>query len=396
LWDCVSFTAMNSLKQYFLLDPEIHFLNHGSFGACPKPVFDAYQAWQRRLERQPVLFLGREHDSLLQESRTALGVYLNAEADDLVYIPNATHGVNILARSLNLKPGDEVLTCDHEYGACDFTWDFICAKTGATYIHQPLPLPIQSEEGMVSQFWAGVTPRTRVIYLSHITSPTALRLPIEQICALARDAGILTVIDAAHSPGQIPVDLQALRADVVFGNLHKWMMSPKGAAFLYARQEIQPILEPLIVSWGFGNSPQFGSGSRFIDFFQWTGTKDPSAALAVPNAIKFMDEHNWGSVRRECHALLIQVVERVCDLVNLPPLYPLDGAFFSQMAIAPLPPDVDIAILKTRLYEECKVEVPLIQWQDRKFVRISIQGYNAPEDADALVNGLERLLPGAK
>ncbi len=384
--------VVNTLKQYFLLDPEIHFLNHGSFGACPQPVFDSYQAWQRRLERQPVLFLGREHDSLLAESRAALGGYLNAEGDDLVYIANATHGVNIVARSLNLRPGDEVLTSDHEYGACDLTWEFVCARIGAKYIHQPIHLPAQTENEIVSQFWAGVTQQTRVIYLSHITSPTALRLPVEQICALAREAGILTVIDAAHSPGQIPVDLQALGADIVFGNLHKWMMSPKGAAFLYARREIQPQLEPLVVSWGFGKNAPFSSGSRFIDFFQWTGTRDPSAVLAVPDAIQFMEEHDWENVRKECHALLTQAVERVCSLVGMPPLYPLEELFFSQMAIAPLPPQTDLAVLKTLLYEEYKVEVPLIQWNDRKFVRISIQGYNSQEDVDALVSGLEALL----
>ncbi len=387
---------MNMLKSCFMLDPEIHFLNHGSFGACPKPVFESYQDWQRRLERQPVLFLGRQYGSLLEESRAALGDYLNAAADDLVYIPNATHGVNIVARSLNLQPGDEVLTSDHEYGACDFTWDFICGKVGAKYIHQPIRLPVQAEDEIVSQFWAGVTKRTRFIYLSHITSPTAMRLPIEPICALARQAGILTVIDAAHSPGQIPVDLQALGADVVFGNLHKWMMSPKGAAFLYARREAQSILEPLVVSWGLGGNPEFTSGSRFIDLFQWTGTRDPSAALAVPDAIKFMEEHDWENVRRECHALLTDAVERVCDLVKMPPLYPLDGSFFSQMAIAPLPPEADLTILKARLYDEHQVEVPLMRWNDRKFVRISVQGYNVLEDLDALTRGLECLLPGAK
>lgn len=384
--------TMNHLKSLFLLDPEIHFLNHGSFGACPRPVFEAYQGWQRRLERQPVLFLGREHDALLQESRAVLGIYLNAEAEDLVYIPNATHGVNIVARSLNLQPGDEVLTSDHEYGACDFTWEFICNKTGAKYIHQPMSLPVRTEEELVNQFWAGVTKQTRVIYLSHITSPTALRLPIEPICALARQAGILTVVDAAHSPGQIPVNLQALGADIVFGNLHKWMMSPKGAAFLYARREIQPMLEPLVVSWGYGGNLQSGGSSRFINLFQWTGTRDPSAALTVPDAIQFMEAHDWENVRQECHALLVKAVEQICDLVNLPPLYPLNGSFFSQMAIAPLPPGVDIPILKSRLYEEYRVEVPLIEWQDRKFVRISIQGYNTPDDVDALVSGLEHLL----
>ena len=175
-------------------------------------------------------------------SRLVLGKYLNADANDLVYIPNATHGVNIIARSLQLEAGDEILTTDHEYGACDYTWDFNCRKTGAKYIHQPIPLPIHYEEEIFEQFWLGVTPRTKVIYLSHITSPTALRLPVEQICERARQVGIMTIIDAAHSPGQIPVNLQSLGADFVFGNCHKWMLNVKGSAFLYARRET-PIVD---------------------------------------------------------------------------------------------------------------------------------------------------------
>src|SRR5215207_5918163 len=197
-----------TLKEHFLLDPQVVFLNHGSYGATPKPVFEAYQNWQRHLEHQPVLFLGRELPHLLRVSRTALGKYLSIDADDLVYIPNATHGVNIVAHSLQLKPGDEILTTNHEYGACDYTWEFVCAKTGASYIHQPISLPVTAPEIIVEEFWQRVTERTRVIYLSHITSATALRLPVEEICRRARDAGILTVIDAAHAPGQIPVDLK--------------------------------------------------------------------------------------------------------------------------------------------------------------------------------------------
>ncbi|MCS6993849.1 MAG: aminotransferase class V-fold PLP-dependent enzyme [Anaerolineales bacterium] len=383
---------MNHIRSLFLLDPEIHFLNHGSFGACPRPVFEAYQHWQRRLERQPVLFLGREYDTLLGEARAALGAYLNAPSDDLVYIPNATHGVNIVARSLSLQPGDEILTSDHEYGACDLTWQFVCGKRGAKYVRQPIPLPIHSEEEIVRQFWAGVTERTRVIYLSHITSPTALRLPVERICALARQAGILTVIDAAHAPGQIPLDLQALGADVVFGNLHKWMMSPKGAAFLYVRPEVQPMLEPLVVSWGYGKTSPAGNASRFVDLFQWTGTHDPAAALSVPAAIQFMYEQDWDTVRQDCHILLVEAIKQVCSLTGLPMLYPLEGGFFSQMAIAPLPLETNLSLLKTRLYDEHRVEVPLIAWNGHQFVRISIQGYNTPEDVSALVNGLARCL----
>jgi isopenicillin-N epimerase len=383
---------MFNLKQHFLLDPSVVFLNHGSFGAAPKPVFEAYQKWQLRLERQPVLFLGRELDGLLKESRQVLGAYLNADVEDLVYIPNATHGVNIIAHSLQLKPGDEILTTDHEYGACDYTWKFIFDKVGAKYIHQPIPLPVQSAQEIVDQFWMGVTPWTKVIYLSHITSPTALRMPVELICKRAKEAGILTVIDAAHTPGQIPVDLQALDADFVFGNCHKWMLNVKGSAFLYVRRELQHLIYPLIVSWGYNPTPETTTGSRFIDLFQWTGTKDPTAALTVPTAIKFMQEHNWDEVRIECHNLLRHGIERICNLVNMPPLYPLDSDLYGQMGIAPLPLS-NLAVLKKRLYDEHKIEVPLIQWQDKQFVRISVQAYNSQEDVDALVNALKALLP---
>jgi len=383
---------MPSLKEYFLLDPSVVFLNHGSFGATPKPVFEAYQDWQLRLERQPVLFLGRELNELLLQSRSVLGEYLNAEPADLVYIPNATHGVNIIAHSLQLNPGDEILTTDHEYGACDYTWEFICEKTGAKYLHQPIPLPVHSEEEIVEQVWKGVTPQTKAIYLSHITSPTALRLPVEEICSRARQAGILTIVDAAHSPGQIPVDLQKLNADMVFGNAHKWLLNVKGSAFLYVRRELQPLIEPLIVSWGYHPTPEIATGSRFIDLLQWTGTKDPTAALTIPNAIQFMKDHDWDSVRCECHRLLRQTIERICDLTQLPPLYPLDSDFYGQMGIAQLPSS-NLPLLKYRLYNEYKVEVPLTEWGNRQFIRVSIQGYNTQEDVDMLVHALEVLLP---
>ncbi|MBL8101982.1 MAG: aminotransferase class V-fold PLP-dependent enzyme, partial [Anaerolineales bacterium] len=373
---------MYGLEQHFLLDPSITFLNHGSFGASPKDVFEAYQNWQLRLERQPVLFLGRELDNLLSDSRKVLGDYLNADVDDLVYIPNATHGVNIVAHSLQLKQGDEVLSTDHEYGACDYAWDFICGKVDAKYIHQPIALPVHSEEEIINQFWKGGTGKTRVIYLSHITSPTALRMPVVQICKRAKQAGILTVIDAAHAPGQIPVDLRAMDADIVFGNCHKWMLNVKGSAFLYVRRELQDLIEPLIVSWGYNSNVETTTGSRFVDILQWTGTKDPAAALTVPTAIQFMQKHNWADVRRECHLLLCQAIERICDLTNMSPLYPLDSDFYSQMGIAPLP-SLNLAVLKRRLYDEYKIEVPLIQWQDKQFVRISVQGYNSQKDIEA-------------
>jgi isopenicillin-N epimerase len=383
---------MPSIKEQFLLNQDVIFLNHGSYGATPRPVFDAYQDWQRRLERQPVLFLGREFNGLIHAARQALGTYLNADADDLVYIPNATHGANIIARSLDLKPGDEILTTNHEYGACDFTWEFVCSQAGARYIRKSIPLPVTTSEEIVERFLAGITPQTKAIYLSHITSSTALRLPVEQICQGARAKGVLSIVDAAHSPGQIPLDLQQLGADVVFGNCHKWMLAPKGSAFLYVRREVQKIIQPMIVSWGYEAAPEFTTGSRFVDLLQWTGTKDPAAALTVPAAIQFMKDHDWDTVRSQCHQLLRLTIARICDLTELTPLYPLDSDFYYQMGIAPLPAS-NLTMLKSRLYEIYKIEVPLTEWQDKQFIRISVQGYNTQEDVDALFNALEALLP---
>jgi len=379
------------MKELFLLDEDIVFLNHGSFGATPRPVFAAYQDWQRRLERQPVQFLIDEIGGHLAEARGALGAVVNAHADDLVFIPNATFGVNVVARSLDLGPGDEVLSTNHEYGACENIWSYLSQKRGFTVVQQEILLPFASQEAMVEQLWQGVTPSTRVIFISHITSPTAVIFPIKEICARAREAGILTVVDGAHALGQIPLDLTALDADFYTSNGHKWLCSPKGSAFLYARREKQDLIEPLVVGWGWGASPEFSYGSTYLDYLQWLGTNDLSAYLAVPAAIQFQEEYNWTAVRQSCHELLCQGVESICALTDLPTVYDSTDTF-RQMAIVPLPHIADLAAFKARLYDEFRVEIPCIDWQDRQFIRISVQGYNSREDIDALIAALEQML----
>ena len=385
---------MNPFKELFLLDPSVVFLNHGSFGACPRPVFEAYQTWQRQLERQPVLFLGREFPQLGRQAREALAAFLETDAGNLVFIPNATFGVNAVARSLTLGAEDEILTTDQEYGACNYAWDFVSSKSGAKVIRRPIDLPKTKDAGIiVDQLWQGVTPRTKAIYLSHITSPTALRLPVERICARARQAGILTIIDGAHAPGQIPLNLEAIGADFYFGNLHKWALSPKGAAFLYARPKVQDLMEPLIVSWGYRATAEKTTGSTFLDYYLWTGTLDPAAYLSVPAAIRFMADYHWDQVRRRCHDLLRPAIRRICELVGLKPPYPLDSDLYGQMGVAPLPADTDLEALKARLYTDHNVEVPLTEWNGQKFVRISVQAYNTQKDLEVLCDGLKALLP---
>ncbi len=381
---------MNSLREHFLLDPSITFLNHGSFGATPKPVFDEYQRWQMELERQPVEFMGRRFTGLMAEARAALGEYLGTHADNLVYTQNVTISMNIVARSLALSAGDEVLSSDHEYGAMDRTWRFLSKERGFTYINQPVSLA--SKESFIDSFWSAVTPRTRVIFLSHITSPTAVIFPLEEIIRRSRAAGILTVIDGAHVPGQLPLNLDTLGADFYGGNLHKWLCAPKGAGFLYARPEMQSHLKPLVVSWGYESITP--SASTFVDHHEWWGTRDIAAFLTVPAAIKFQQEHDWDTVRSACHKLVKDAQGRICALTGLAPLHASRQSddWFAQLAAAPLPVDTDLAVLKTRLYDEYRIEVPLIEWKDKKLIRVSVQGYNTEADIDRLLLALSRLI----
>ena len=403
-------------KADFLLDPDIHFLNHGSFGACPLPVFEAYQRWQAELEQQPVEFLGRRATELLAESRAALAAYLGAAADDVVYFPNPTTAINMVARNvgrlashdqnegdregqraplfqaspLELRPGDEILTTDHEYGALDRTWRYICAQIGVRYVQRPIPLPVTTHADFVERFWAGVTERTRVIFISHITSPTTLIFPVAEICRRARAAGILTIVDGAHGPGQLPLNLAALDADIYTGACHKWLCAPKGAAFLYARPEVQRWLEPLVVSWGW--EAEKPGPSRFVDWHEWQGTRDLAAYLTVPAAIRFQAAHGWDDVRRRCHRLAVETRARIDALTGLPPISP--DTWFVQFFAARLP-ECNLDVFKARLYDQHRIEAPLIRWNGQAFIRISFQAYNDEADADALLQALAHLLPAA-
>ena len=385
---------MNNLRSYFQLDPDVTFLNHGSFGATPLPVFEVYQEWQRRLERQPVRFFSREATPALRAARESLGAYLAARPEDLVFVHNATFAINVVARSLNLQPGDEVLTTNHEYGACSNAWEAACARRGARYVRRPLTLPIADDATLVDELWQGVTPATRVIYLSHITSPTAQILPVAELCARARAHGILTVVDGAHAPGQIDLDLTAIDADVYAGNLHKWLCAPKGAGFLWVRPDLQAAIEPLVTSWGSGPERGHFEESDFISALQWQGTDDISSFLSVPAAIAFQAEHDWPAVRRACHALLAASLDRLAAITGMAPVYTRpDG--YAQMAIAPLPPQPDLAAFKERLYDDYAVEIPCPAWQGRHFLRISVQGYNSEADLRRLEDAVQTLLAPA-
>jgi len=379
---------MKNLSDLFMLRPGITYLNHGSFGACPKPVFEVYQKWQRELEEEPVEFLGRRFADLMYNARQSLGQFLNAGVEDLLFVANATTGLNIVAHSLPLKPGDEVLSTNQEYGAMDRMWEHICKKSGARYIRHPIPLPVTSKEDVTEKIWSGATRRTKVLFFSHITSVTAFMMPIRELVTRARDSEILVVVDGAHAPGQIDLDLESLGVDFYAGNCHKWMMAPKGVGFLYARPEKQHLIDPLIVSWG----DQSKGDSRFIQENEFQGTKDIAAYLSVTAAIDFIEKHHWPEVREQSHALVLEARKQMAEKTGIAPLCPGNKSWLRQMVAEPLPTGLDGMLLKKRLFDEYSVEIPVNEMNGEQYIRISVQGYNNESDVELFLDAFEKLL----
>jgi len=378
---------MDSLKDKFLINPDIHFLNFGSYGACPKPVFENYQYWQRLLEFETVQFINVNGASNLANSRAAMTKYVDVpDKDDLVYITNPTLGVNMIAKNLNLAPNDEVLTTDLEYGACDRTWDLYCEKSKAIYKRQQITLPITTKEKFIEDFFAGLTDRTKVVFISHITSSTGLILPTKEIVEIAKSKGIITIVDGAHVPGQLPLSIKDLDADFYTGAAHKWMMAAKGCSFLYAHKRVQPLLkEPLIVSWGYKAIKP--SGSNFIDYNQMIGTRDFSAFLTIPSCIQFMEENNWPLVAEQCHELVVKNADRFFDLLESSPISPLTKEWVGQMLSIPIKTDKPEQ-LQRKLFSDYNIEVPIMKQGDNIYLRYSINGFNSQQDLDALYAAL--------
>jgi len=376
------------MRELFLLDPDLVFLNHGSFGACPREVIEEQQRWQLAMERNPVAFLGRQSAQLLGQARAALAVALGARGDDLVFVPNSTTGVNIVAQSFPLQPGDEVLATDLEYGACDAAWSRACARRGASYRRVEIPLPYE-REAVVDRLMAAVGPRTRLIYASHMTSTTALILPVAEICTAARERGIATLVDGAHAPGQIDVDLDAIGADFYVGNCHKWLCAPKGSGFLHARPEQQAMLDATVISWGYAEGTGGHAGfdaylgrTVFERRMQWQGTRDISPWLAVPAALRFQERLDWPRVRRQCHELAAHALEVLTRRHGQMPVAH-DGDW-AQMVAIPVPSQ-NAEAFRARLHEESRIEIPVTTHGGRVFVRLSVQGYNRPEDIEHLL-----------
>ncbi|HEV2516636.1 MAG TPA: aminotransferase class V-fold PLP-dependent enzyme [Devosia sp.] len=387
----------SNLARHFLLRDDVVFLNHGSFGACPRPVFETYQAWQLELERQPVAFLGRDLSERTKVPRVALSAFLGTTSENIVGMVNATEGLNIVAQSLDLKEGDEILTTDHEYSALEKTWTYVARRTGAKIVTVKVPMPFVSEAAFTDTLLAAMTERTKVLFLSHITSPTALVFPIERPIAEARKRGIWTVIDGAHTPGHIPLNLDAMGVDFYSGNCHKWLMTPKGSAFLYVRPELQGMINPLVISHGWtadsklpGAKGAFGN-SPFIDELEMQGTRDPAAWLSVPAAIDFRREHDWTRVAADCRDLAQETARRLQALTGLEPLSTPEFCA-PQMVAMPVPEIDEPAEFAKELMARYSIEIPVFKWQDHHIVRVSVQGYNSKAQMDILIEALTDML----
>jgi isopenicillin-N epimerase len=375
---------VQSLKQEFLLDPQVTFLNHGSFGACPEPVMQTFQAWQRELEREPVEFLLRRGPELMRSASEALAEYVRCSADDIVLVPNATVAMNMVARSLELAEGDRVVTTDHEYGAMDRLWGFVCEQTGATLVRCRLPIPLHGDDEVVDAFDSVLDENVRVVSFSHITSPTGLLLPVADICRLARGVGATTLVDGAHGPGQIDLDLPSLDADFYVGNCHKWLCSPKIAGFLYTRPGLDLRIDPVVVSWGWDET-------ELAERVRWQGTPDFSAFLSIPASIQYQEERDWQSVRERCVTDAEYVHERLVEMPGVRPLSQRAEPLFRQMVSVLLPPTTDPQV-QEKLFAAHSIEVPVNEWHDGRLLRVSVAAYNDRDDLDRLVAALAPLL----
>lgn len=377
------------MKSQFLLNPEITFLNHGSFGACPKPIFDEYQRFQLELENEPVYFIQKKSAVYLKIARERLSKYIGCNDEDFFFTPNPTFAVNTIVRSLHLQDGDEILTTNHEYGAMDRTWNFYCKKTGAKYIRQNISLPVVSKEQILKEFWSGYTSKTKVVFLNHISSCTALIFPVKEICDKAQELGLITIVDGAHVPGQIDLNITDLNPDFYTGALHKWMLAPKGSSFLYVKKEFQNDIDPLVVSWGYeSDSP---GKSQFLDYHEYQGTRDISAFLCTPKVIDFLEENNWETKAKECRQLVFDNYQRFCDLLHTKPICPITEEFLGQMASIPVKTSNPVE-LKDLLFDKYKIEIPVMPLNGNYFLRYSINAYNSQEDLDVLYKALKDIL----
>ena len=383
--------------EHWGLDPSVTFLNHGSFGACPIPVLEAQREYRRRMESEPVRFFVRELEALLDGAREDLARFLGADPCDLAFVPNATTGVNAVLRSLRFDPGDELLVTDHAYNACANALRFVADLWGAAVVVAPLPFPIRSFDEVLESVLGRVSPKTRLALVDHVTSPTGLVLDIARIVAALDARGVPALVDGAHAPGMIRLDLKGIGAHYYAGNCHKWICAPKGAGFLHVRSDVQKGIRPVVISHG-ANSPRTDR-SRFLQEFDWTGTDDPTAFLCVPHALRFMGSllpGGWDALEDSNRRLALGARGAICGALGIP--HPSPDGMVGSLAAFPIPdgsPEPPPSALyndplQDDLLETWGIEAPLVPWPapPKRLIRISAQIYNTAEEYDYLAGAL--------
>jgi isopenicillin-N epimerase len=375
-----------SVRDQWILDPSVAFLNHGSFGACPRPVLEAQAELRRQMERQPVEFLWRRLEGLTGDARDRTAEFLNADPAGLAFVTNATMGVATVLAATSLEPGDEIVMTDHAYPAIRNSAHKACATSGATLRVENVPLPLPSPDDVAAIVLGAVTPRTKLVIVDHVTSPSGAIFPVEAMVEVCRSRGIPVLVDGAHAPGMLEVDLTRLAPDFWTGNFHKWVCAPKGAAVLFVAPEHRDRIGPLVTSHGYGGS--------FHAQCDWTGTADPTPCLSIPAALDFMGSLGWDRLRHHNHALAELGRAALAEALGTPSQVPETS--FGSMALVALPDGVGTTLeqalaVQASLYASERIEVPFGSWNDRGYLRLSAQAYNAPAEYERLARALPAL-----
>lgn len=384
------------MKDLWLLDPDITFLNHGSFGATPRAILAKQDEWRTRMEREPVRFLARELEGLLDAARADIARFVGAGAEDIAFVPNATAGVNAILRSQRFVPGDELIVTTHEYNASRNILDYVAARSGANVIVVDVPFPIESPAVVIERVLNAVNVKTRLLLIDHVTSQTALVFPLEQLATEMHARGVEVLVDGAHAPGMLPLDLRALGVSYYTGNLHKWVCAPKGAAFLYVREDRRARIRPVAISHG-ANSTR-SDRSRYHLEFDWTGTFDPTAWLSAAESLRYLASlvpGGWNEIMRRNRDLAMRARDVLCATLDIP--HPAPDVMLGSMAAVPLP-DGDAATapslygdpLQDRLFEQHRIEVPVVPWPKtpQRVLRVSAFLYNEIAEYERLSNAV--------
>ncbi len=394
------------MRAHWALDPAVSFLNHGAFGACPREVVACQRRWQDLLEREPVQFFLHTYAQVLDEARQKAAAFVGSAAENFVFVPNTTSGVNAVLSSLDISEGDELLTTDHVYGACLNALHAVAERRSATVVQAQLPLPFTESGEIVTAILERVTARTRFALLDHVTSATGIVLPIQELVRALSARAVEVMVDGAHAPGMLEPGIDELGAGYYTGNFHKWVCAPKGAAFLYVRPDLQHAVRPLVVSHG---RTAARGRSRFWEEFDWPGTSDPSAWLSVPDAIESVGKlatGGWNEVRHHNRQLALQARKLLCEALQISA--PVPEAFLGSLVALPLPDSdaqfpyvrrkpvtpnhsaFDVSALQRALFNEHQIEVPVFDWPTpgRRWIRISAHLYNTPGEYEQLAQAL--------